>query len=740
MMRLRLTLPASCVVAVIGILSVQLDRAVADPSTARRGVVASGAATAFRISPPIRELEAEEAPSESGSIVPAPQEPGISSGVPTPDAELLALNPLAPLQPLDVIEGINFDAGQGSGYPQDPNLAAGAYQVVTMLNSGYIRVFNRGTGALLAPPRSISSIFAASNFPGKCSTTNSGDGIVQYDKLADRWVLLQPVFVAPYQLCVAVSTTPDALGSWYLYSFPVSGGYPDFPKLGVWPDGYYILANLIPGSPKIYVLQRSQMLAGVPSAAYQVVESPFGLPADLDGVTPPPAGSPEYIVERFLQNNVLNIRRLSVNWSNSALTTLSPPQSINIVTKPFPNSVPQSGTTQTLSGGGGLEYRAAYRRFGTYESLVIAQSVFFAPSNSDSLEWFELRWACGTPPCSSASIFQQGVFSPDSSYRFLPSIAMDRLGDIGVGYSVSSSSIYPGIRFTGREPGDGAGAMRDEISIIEGSAPAINPLGRWGDYTSMSVEPVFDCGFWYINSYLPSPSVGISARVGSFRFSDCTHCVGDCNRNYAVSIDEQIRGVNISLGNQPISNCYRADDNGDGDVLINELILATNAALNGCTNSSMSTMNVGTAPPSLLTAVNQQIGSASGARGTSVSISVTLTGGLGQVAGSQLDLLYPDILTNASCVKAGRLTQHSLSTSTPSTPSAPAGKVRLRTLVADIGGGRTFSDGTMFTCTFTIKSTAAPGTYGVLGDRGHVGTADGSEPPSSVTDGQITVF
>lgn len=225
-------------------------------------------------------------------------------------------------------------------------------------------------------------------------------------------------------------------------------------------------------------------------------------------------------------------------------------------------------------------------------------------------------------------------------------------------------------------------------------------------------------------------------------------CPGDCSGDGAVTVDELVRAVNILLGNQPITNCRRGDANGNGEITCAEINRGTNNTLNGCPAGGSLSLSA-TVPfaesaatfAALSNTVTQQIGSASGARGSNVTIPVSVTGGAGAVAATQLDILYPtNVLSNPSCVKASRLTNHSLSTSLPSTPPAPSGKTRLRTLITDLSAASTFTDGQIFSCTFTIKTTAPRGTHRITGERQRVSDSPGNELPAAVTNGSVTVF
>ena len=423
--------------------------------------------------------------------------------------------------------GLDFDGQSAGGWAvPDSNGAVGATQFVQWVNSNYA-VYDKTTGALLKGPIPGNQIWKG--FGGACQTTNSGDPIAQYDKAAGRWVLTQrstPRGALPYQ-CVAVSTTSDATGTYYRYAFPLPNVFPDYPKLGVWPDAYYISLNLAQlGSlsfigPYLCALNRNSMLSGAAATAqcFQLGANYSSLlPSDLDGLTPPPAGSPDYFL--MLSTNSLDIWQFHVDFQNPSNTTLTGPTNIPVAafTKACNGGVcvPQSGTSQQLcSLGDRLMYRLAYRNFGDHESLVVTHSV--VAGSSVGVRWYEIR-----SPGSNPVIFQQGTFAPDSNFRWMGSVAMDKVGDIAVGYSVSSSSMHPSIFYTGRVPSDALGTMEGEATIMDGTGSQTPSINRWGDYTSMSVDPADDCTFWYTNEYLfVNGNKNWRTRIASFKFTDC---------------------------------------------------------------------------------------------------------------------------------------------------------------------------------------------------------------------------
>jgi hypothetical protein len=296
---------------------------------------------------------------------------------------------------------------------------------------------------------------------------------------------------------VAVSTTGDPTGSYYRYFFQFSTTvFYDYPHLGVWPDGYYLGANRFSGNtysgPAAIALDRNRMLQGL-SATYQAfnASSSYGtfLPADLDGSIQPTAGEPEFFMSRG--TNALNLFKFHVDWATPSNSTFTGPTTL--ATAAFTqlctttrSCIPQPSTTVRLDGlGDRLMFRLAYRRFSDgHESLVLNHSV--SVSGIAGVRWYEVR-----SPNSSPTIYQQGTYSPDSTYRWLGSVAMDQQGNMAMVYSASSSSVSPSIRYTGRLASDPLGQMsQGEGTLIAGSGSQTGTASRWGDYADITVDPL----------------------------------------------------------------------------------------------------------------------------------------------------------------------------------------------------------------------------------------------------------
>jgi hypothetical protein len=433
---------------------------------------------------------------------------------------------------------LNFD-GVGVGLagfsvtsaPPDTNGAVGATQYVQWVNTSFA-VFNKATGAVVpgGGPRAGSDLWAG--FGGPCEANNDGDPIALYDKAANRWVMTQfSVTGGQFLQCVAVSTTSDATGSYRRFAFSFAN-FNDYPKVGVWPDGYYISFNMFNAAGTAFLggracaLDRNQMITAsgtpAPMQCFQLSSS-FGglLPSDLDGATPPPAGSPNYFLAfDDVARNGLNLWKFHVNWAAPANSTFTGPT--KIAGAAFTEAcaagtcVPQPATTQRLDSlADRLMYRLAYRNFGNHEALVVNHSVDV--SGHAGVRWYEVR-----SPNASPTVFQQGTFSPDANYRWMGSIAMDRAGNMMMGYSTSSGTVRPSVRYTGRLASDALGTMQAETEMFAGTGSQLANLSRWGDYSAMTVDPSDDCTFWFTTEYLKANGTfNWSTRVGSFKFPSC---------------------------------------------------------------------------------------------------------------------------------------------------------------------------------------------------------------------------
>ena len=387
--------------------------------------------------------------------------------------------------------------------PPDSDGDVGPNHYVVMVNL-HLAVYSK-TGTLMFGPVANNTLW--SGFGGNCQTSNSGDPVVLHDQLADRWIFTQFTASAPFLNCFAISTTADPLGPYLRYAIPVpSGVLPDYPKWGVWPDAYYLSTREVGASIiGAYALDRTAVLAGNPAAQIVGFAAPVGgqptggdglLPTDLDGTTLPPAGSPNYFVGSQDQGgpygatqDALNLWKFHVDFATPANSTFTLTNTIptaaftSVMPAPCPNTrqcIPQPTTANRVDHLGYRQrptFRLAYRNFGTHESLVTTQSVD-AGTGMSGMRWYELR-----SPNASPVIHQQGTYAPgltDTIHRWMGSIAMDRAGNMALGYSASNATVFPERALHGaagdRSPGRHA-AGRGDHPYRDGLADAPAPAG-----------------------------------------------------------------------------------------------------------------------------------------------------------------------------------------------------------------------------------------------------------------------
>jgi len=431
---------------------------------------------------------------------------------------------------LDVAIGVNFDGIGSPGYaPSDSNMAVGPKDIVEVVNVDF-QVFNK-TGGTIAGPTSITNIFAG--LAGDCSSGTYGDPVVLYDRAADRWLLSMIGSGATTSECVAVSKTNDPTGAYFLYGYSFGANLNDYPKFGTWATAsnsaylvtYDIFLNFqsFIGSD-LCGLDRTKMLAGNSTAAQLCQMTGSGefsyLPSDMDGPAPPVDGTPGLFIHPQ-KSNQLYLRTLTLDFAGGT-ATMSPATMLTVpsFTEACHSScVPQSGTTQRLDALGDLTmYRFPVRHFADHDRALVNDSVI-ASGSQIGVRWYELY-----DPAGAVTVNQSGTYAPDSSTdRWMASAAEDKVGDIAIGYSASSSSIHPANRFAGRVPSDPLGSLESEISIIEGNGSQSSGLSRWGDYSALQVDPSDDCTFWYVAQYeAVTGTFNWHTRIASWSFPGCT--------------------------------------------------------------------------------------------------------------------------------------------------------------------------------------------------------------------------
>jgi len=434
-----------------------------------------------------------------------------------------ATTPL-PVGPIVTFPGVGQGNFSISSDPPDTNGSVGKTHYVQWVNTG-LAIFDKTTHQPVLGP--VDGNLLWSGFGGNCENFNDGDPIVLYDKAADRWLLTQfAVRQSPFSQCIAVSTSDDPKGTYARYEYQFED-FNDYPKFGVWPDGYYATFNMFRGNSfagaKVCAFERDKMLVGASARmqCFDVANQGGLLPSDLDGKLAPPAGSPNYVMN--FGNDQLNLWKFHTDWTNLGNSTFTGPATIR--TAPFEiacktagnpgECVTQPNTTELLDTlSDRLMFRLAYRNFGDHETLVVNHSV--AAGASSGIRWYEVRDPGGTP-----KIFQQGTYALDDAFRWMGSIAMDKAGNLLMGYSVSSPNIFPGIRFTGRSAGDPPNQMAAEQHAVDGTGSQIRPE-RWGDYASMSIDPTDDCTFWFSTQHqADTGSFNWRTSIVSVRFLGC---------------------------------------------------------------------------------------------------------------------------------------------------------------------------------------------------------------------------
>ncbi len=552
------------------------DVGISEHQNALGQTVYSIPASNFDISRPMTEL-ATSAPELPAPVLPELQLPPWRtprSNQPDPVTQVVppSRHPSAPSAPAAPTTGFNFAGMSGAGsFPPDNNGSVGNNQYVETVNSRYqVWSLNRATNTAtsILGPANLNSLWAG--FGGACQTQNSGDPIVLYDKVANRWLISQFTSAAVSGLfyqCVAISTTASATGTYARYAFPVpdgnganGGDFGDYPHYGVWTDAYYVMAHNFDNAPGGFsfvaalfgAMDRTKMLAGDPTATWVVILDPLEgghMPADLDGFAPPPGGAPGIFTS--LHGDGMYLYRMKVDFATPANTTRTLQAIMPIAPAAAAcgggNCIPQPQSAFTIDSlADRLMFRLAYRNFIDHESLVVSHSVDPGIAGVVSgVRWYDFRISgipdgvCSSYPCT----YQQGTIAdaPNGRSRWMPSVSMDGAENILVGYSATGTveaTDAHSIRYTGRAKNDPLGMMTGpEVVIFTGTRNVVNETNvspaRWGDYTSTSIDPFDDCTFWHNNEYYlagGTTNANWHTRVASASFP-----VGQCQPTTCTS-------------------------------------------------------------------------------------------------------------------------------------------------------------------------------------------------------------
>lgn len=451
--------------------------------------------------------------------------------------------------------------------PADPSLDVGPNHVIQMINGGsggYFRIWNKA-GTQVQAQTYFDTFFGQ---PG-----GAGDPIVMYDELANRWFMSEFTSTGN-RFSIAVSSSPDPLGTWYKYIF-TAPNFPDYPKYAIWNNAYIITSN--ENSPAVYAIDRTTMLTGGASTtAQRFTLNSFGTigfqaatPVSLNGTTLPPTGTPAYVMRMRddswgATSDALEMWAFNINWSTPANTSLTQVATLPIAA--FNSSlcgytsfscVPQPNSATTLDPlREVLMNRIHYRNFGTHESIVCCHAADVDGNDKAGIRWYELRRIGGTS--GTWSIYQQATYSPDANHRWMSSIGISASGNIGLAYNVSSSTVFPSLRYTGRRSCDPLNTMTEpETVIVAGTAS--NNSNRYGDYNQLGLDPTDGETFWFTGMY--NPAASWSTRVASFTIPACAASVQFSNSTFSVNessanvnnncLDYVVVNIPISIGTAP---------------------------------------------------------------------------------------------------------------------------------------------------------------------------------------------
>lgn len=495
--------------------------------------------------------------------------------------------------------GVGFEGPQGTAslrQPSDNTLAVGHDHVVQIVNSRTAIFTKKGktydtTGRVLYGPVPTNNVFKG--FGGECEAKNNGDAVVRYDQLADRWLIVMPIFSrgperpdqpgewkggepahvspagrppsrsdalfqpppeaapavtpgrgaqpgqrppplkGPYSMCYAVSVSGDPMGGWYRYEF-LRPLFPDYPRPAVWPDGYYVPTST--GDDVIQkhacVVEREKMLKGEPASEQCIVidEVNFLNNADVDGRNLPPPGAPNIMMatggtqlKKMFEDDGIYVWRFHVDWKDPSKTAAMGPEKITVAPYRYlcdgqlTHCVPQPGSERRLDAQGDkIMARVVYRRIGDRESVVAVHSVNTS-AGGGGVRWYEFR----VDKRRTVTLFQQGTYAPDANFRWMASPAMDKQGNIGIGYSFGGPSTFAGQRFAARRAGDPKGMLTLGETVLAEGQGAQTPM-RWEDYTQTAMDPSDDCTIWYVGDYIKKEAASYSSRIGAFRIPGCS--------------------------------------------------------------------------------------------------------------------------------------------------------------------------------------------------------------------------
>ena len=645
----------------------------------------------------------------------------------------------------------------GDGWPPDTNGDVGPTYYIQTVNTS-VGVFRKSDGVLLAG-FSFDTLMSQGNFGNACDNSNFGDPVVVWDSAADRWIITDFAFtlnggnpVAPYFQCFAVSRSGDPLsGGWNFYALQTSDLFPDYPKLGVWPDGLYLTASMFTGNTfknvRVWALNKTQMYAGAPVSAVifnlpskiQGVSVFTGIPSTYHAVTgTPPAGRPN-LISVIWSAKLARIWKVHVDWSNTANSSLTGPSNVALASWGVgAASVPAKSGNALDSLRERLMVQSKYKNLGGVESLWLTHTVAH-PTNAalTSPRWYQLNVTGGNVVTSGP--VQQSTFAPDASVaRWMPSLAVDKDGNLAIGYSASSSTLFPAIRYAGRLVTDPPNTLgQSETSLIEGTASQCCTFSdgslnnRWGDYSAMTIDPD-GCTFWYTTEYYASPQPTTlstdnwQTRIGSFKYPGCSSNSATLQGTVSDSATgTRIGGAIVTAGSSSTTT------DGNGQYSLGSLAPATytvTASAAGYVTGSASVVvsgGVTTQNFALVASAGQTTSlaaaAASGTYGGTTVLSATLTaGGAGVNARSISFTLNGNAVGTASTNSSGVATLSNVSLSGINAGSYPSG------VAASFAGDGSYSSSSG-TNSLTIAKASQTIAFGALADK------TTSDPPFAVT-------
>lgn len=423
----------------------------------------------------------------------------------------------------------NWEGLKSKYLRSDNNIAVGPNHVVQMINSAlfssYIRVWNK-TGDILINKANMYDLVGEPDY---------GDPNIIYDEKADRWVITFLYSDSDARLIIMASVTNDPTGEWYYYDFETTGGFPDYEKVAVWGNSYVV--TTAQANPNVYLLNRESILNGTGASPvikflipkFKNIGWQAASPVQQTGSMDLPEGEPA-IIWRVWDNwwhppysavDQLELFELDIDWATPLAATMTGPIALpievynsNLCGINSNTCLEQPGTTVRLWPlSNFITDKSKYMNFGDYQSIVGVHVCRVNEAGTAGQRWYELR----KYPGGEWYVYQQGTYSPTADHRFIGSISINEDGTIALGYNITSSTVYPGMRMTGRAVCDPINLMTAPEAISK-NGTASNKTLDYGDYNSLVTDPV-DGSFWFSGQY--NVSNKWSSNVVHFTVDGC---------------------------------------------------------------------------------------------------------------------------------------------------------------------------------------------------------------------------